>query len=203
MFITFEGIDGCGKSTQLQLIAKFLEQHNEKVLCLREPGGTYLAEQIRDILLNSKENISPLTELLLFNSARSDLIQKEIKPALSRGEIVLCDRFYDSTTAYQSYGRGLPLEDVIKCNMIATDGLKPNLTFFLDIPYELSIQRSNHRLLDRMENAGKDFFSRVIEGYKKIADDEPDRVYCIDGTAPIEVVMLKIIDIIEYKLNIS
>lgn len=203
MFITFEGIDCCGKSTQLQLIAKFFEHINKNVLCLREPGGTYLAEQIRNILLNSKETISPKTELLLFNSARSDLLQKEIKPALERGFVVLCDRFYDSTTAYQSYGRGLPLAEVMQCNMIATDGLKPDLTFFLDIPYQISVQRSNNRHRDRMENAGKDFFERVIDGYKKIVADEPDRCFTIDGTAPIEVVKSKIIDIIKYKLNIS
>jgi|DewCreStandDraft_4_1066084.scaffolds.fasta_scaffold00209_42 dTMP kinase len=203
MFITFEGIDGCGKSTQLSLIAEFLEQKNKKVMCFREPGGTLLAEQIRQILLNSSEHISPVAELLLFNSARANLVEEKIKPAIANGYIVLCDRFYDSTTAYQGYGRMLPIEDVVRCNMFATGGFKPDLTFLLDLPYKISLERSNLRNLDRMENAGEDFFNRVIQGYRIIANSEPERVYLIDSTATIEKVKEDIISILKIKLNIS
>ncbi len=201
MFITFEGIDGCGKTTQMNFVANYLEQNNKKVLCLREPGGTLLAEQIREILLNSKETISAITELFLFNSARANLVEQRIKPALAKGIIVLCDRFYDSTTAYQSYGRNLPYEDVVHCNYLATGGLKPDFTFFLDIPYEIALKRSNHRPLDRMENAGEIFFKRVIEGYRKIAESEPERIYSFDSTAPIDIVKSQIIEIIKMKLD--
>ncbi|ROL61037.1 dTMP kinase, partial [Bacteroidetes/Chlorobi group bacterium ChocPot_Mid] len=128
MFITFEGIDGCGKSTQLELVEKFLIDNGKEVLTLREPGGTVLAEEIREILLHSHHTISKESELFLFEAARADLVSKVIKPALEQRIIVLCDRFYDSTTTYQGYGRGFDIQTIKIINNLATNGLKPDLT---------------------------------------------------------------------------
>lgn len=201
MFITFEGIDGSGKSTQIDLLEEYLRKKNIEVVKLREPGGTELSEQIRVILLHSGKNISPVTELLLFNAARSCLVDTIIKPALAAGKTVICDRFYDSTTAYQGYGRGLPPRDVAGCNMTATGGLKPDITFYLEIPLQLSADRTNHRSQDRMEKSGDEFFLRVIAGFNRIAAEEPERFVKIDASKGIEEVNREIFRIIEQKLK--
>ncbi|MCS6965480.1 MAG: dTMP kinase [Candidatus Kapabacteria bacterium] len=180
MLISFEGLDGCGKSTQVQLLAERLQSLGYPVRIFREPGATPLSEYIRQLLLHTEMEISPIAEMLLFNAARAQLVHSAIRPALEAGAIVLCDRFDDSTTAYQGYGRGLPLAVVLQCNQIATDGLKPALTFVLDVPVELALQRSQKS--DRMEQAGLLFFERVRWGYREIALREPDRVICVDAT---------------------
>jgi dTMP kinase len=185
MFITFEGIDGSGKSTQLKLLADYLTANKKKVITLREPGGTKLSESIRDILLSSKQIINPIAELLLFEASRSNLIEMVIKPALNEGTYVLCDRFYDSTTAYQGYGRGLNLKQVIEVNQIATGGLKPNLTFYLKIPLELANYRYSRRIPDRIESSGDIFFNNVLHGYDVIASDEPERIKIINAEGSI------------------
>jgi dTMP kinase len=186
MLITFEGIDGSGKTTQVRLFSQFLEQQNKKYIVLREPGGTPFSEEVRSILLHSKNKISPLSELFLFNAARADLVENVIRPELQSGTIVVCDRFFDSTTAYQGFGRKLPLEDVTNCNRIATNGLTPDLTFFLDIPLDMAISRRHKKQPDRMELAGDDFFESVVEGFRKLAELHPNRFYRIDSAGTIE-----------------
>ncbi len=196
LFITFEGIDGCGKTTQIRRLKNFLTEHNYEVLTVREPGGTEISEMIRNILLHSKNQISPVSELLLFNSARSVLVQEIIKPALEQGKIVICDRFFDSTLAYQGYGRGLNLDDVKKCNQIASNGLIPDLTIYLSVSLEISKSRTDRTEFDRFEQAGDEFFKRVINGFEQIAIDESNRIFKICSEEPIDEVSKKIIDII-------
>lgn len=194
MFITFEGIDGCGKTTQLQLLKEYLEDKGYQVVMIREPGGTDFSEKIRDILLYSKDNISPIAELMLFESARANLVENVIKPALAEGKIVLSDRFYDSTTAYQGYGRGLDLDKVKSCNIFATNGLKPDLTFYLEVPLNIAHTRSHKRVYDRIESAGDNFFQRVIDGFRAIAESEPERFVIIDSTDELEVTRQRILE---------
>jgi dTMP kinase len=194
LFITFEGIDGCGKSTQLGLVKNMLEHKGFKVLSLREPGGTQLSEDIRNILLSNKSKINDVAELLLFEAARTNLVEELIKPALLRNEFVLCDRFYDSTTAYQGYGRMIDIDLIKTCNRIAVNGLKPDLTFYLKIPLEIAKQRSKNREHDRIEKAGDDFFERVLAGYDQIAAEEPDRFRIINSESTIDVTKNKIFE---------
>ncbi len=196
MFITFEGIDGSGKTTQIGLLSEYFEKQGKKVIVLREPGGTPFSESIREILLHSKENISPLSELFLFNAARANLVENVIKPALEKSEVVICDRFYDSTTAYQGYGRGLPVDDVMYCNMMATESLIPDLTFYIDIPLDMSHERNHKKIHDRMESSGDDFFKKVIVGFNELADSYPDRIKRISGTGSVIETHTKIINII-------
>lgn len=193
MFITFEGIDGCGKTTQIKLLCQYLVKKGLNVITLREPGGTDFSEKIRELLLNSKHKIATRAELMLFEAARAHLVENVIKPALSDGKIVICDRFYDSTTAYQAFGRDLPLEDVNFCNMFATGGLKPDITFYLKITLEESKKRSHHRYFDRIEQSGDIFFRKVIEGYEFIAKSEPERFIVIDASGRREETSSKII----------
>jgi len=185
MFITFEGIDGCGKTTQLNKVAEFLKSQGREVLTLREPGGTDISEKIRELLLQSKKEMHSMTELLLFEAARAELIDKVIRPASKEGKIILCDRFYDSTLAYQGFGREMNTEDIKLLNRLATGGIKPDLTFYFDVSLDVSKQRSSNRNLDRMESAGDDFFLRVIEGFNKLATDEAARVIKIDASREI------------------
>jgi len=197
MLFTFEGIDGCGKSTQIKLLAEYLITTGKKVLTLREPGGTELAEKIRNLLLNKSNHVSPLTELLLFEASRSDLVENVIKPALSNNDYVLIDRFYDSTLAYQGYGRGIQIEKIKFCQEIATNDIKPDLTFFLDIPLEISVARCKDKNLDRMELAGNIFFDKVSQGFREIAKKEPDRIISIDGTLSEDAIF----SVIKNKVN--
>jgi dTMP kinase len=201
MLITFEGIDGCGKSTQISLLAEYLKSKNIDFITLREPGGTHLSEEIRKILLESKHTINPLTELLLFNSARSNLVSQVIEPALAAGKVILCDRFYDSTTAYQGYGRGIDLDFIKSCNEMVTKGIKPDITFYLDIPLEVSRQRIINNSFDRIENDDDDFFSRIISGFKTIAEQEPKRIVVIDATKDISIVYQLIVASFEKKFQ--
>ena len=186
MFITFEGIDGCGKSTQIKLLAKHLKSIGKEVVLIREPGGTSLSENIREILLNSKHNINEISELLLFEAARAELTEKVIKPALDKGAYVLSDRFYDSTSAYQGYGRGIDLDKIDILNKVGALGIEPDVTFYLDIPLEMSQVRSGEKIKDRMERESDDFFRRVIEGFREIAKKNPKRVIMIDASKEIE-----------------
>ena len=201
MFITFEGIDGCGKTTQIVRLENFLNAAGKEVIKLREPGGTPFSESIRDILLESKQHISAESELLLFNSARANLVQEVIRPALERSVFVLCDRFYDSTTAYQGYGRGLDISYVNDCNNFATQGLSPDLTFYLRVSLELAHARSKHRSApDRIEKSGDDFFHRVIGGFDTIANAHPERIVVIDSSHEIEHTSELIIKSIQNKI---
>ncbi len=188
MFITFEGLDFSGKSTQAQLLVEKLRQQHSIVHFIREPGGTAISERIRDILLDKKHlEMSDTTEILLFSASRAQLVTQVILPALIRGEIVVCDRYCDSTTAYQGYGRGLDLDAVRSINRFATQNTTPDLTIFVDIPVEEIERRKTTAGLsfDRMESSGREFYERVREGYNQLAHAEPGRWVTVDGTKPI------------------
>ncbi len=200
LFITFEGTEGCGKSTQIGLLTKTLRVLGYPVHALREPGGTPVGEEVRHTLKHSKANVAmtPETELLLVNASRAQLVREIIRPALAVGEVVLCDRFYDSTTAYQGYGRGLDLKLVKSVIDFAVGDTRPDLTLFLQVPPEVSAERLVSRqsilpfIRDRMEEGDRNFFARVAKGYDAIAAAEPDRVRVVDGTGTIEFVCAKI-----------
>lgn len=188
MLITFEGIDGSGKTTQISLLTDKLESLGFNVRVFREPGGTKVSEIIRELLLNTKVEIDPVSELLLFSSARSQLIAQEVIPALEKGDIVILDRFYDSTTAYQGYGRScLPLQQIEQINKIASHNCAPDFTFYLRLSLEESNKRRSHLNKDRMEQAGEDFFKKVIDGFDEIAKKE-ERFIIIDASKSIEEV---------------
>jgi len=192
MLITFEGIDGCGKSTQIHLLKQYLEDKGKHVQVYREPGGAHIAEEIRALLLDSKNEISAISELLLFSAARAQLVQEKIIPELENGSVVILDRFYDSTTAYQGYGRSvLPLKEIVALNKMASYGLIPDLTFYLRLPLNLALQRRSERAQDRMEMAGDEFYTRVLEGYELLVKEHP-RFIVLDGAHPIESIALEI-----------
>lgn len=194
LFITFEGTEGSGKSTQISLLAERLRSTGRTVRQLREPGGTPIGEEIRHTLQHSQANaqMTPEAELLLMNASRAQLVREIIRPALAAGEIVVCDRFYDSTTAYQGYGRKLDLKWIKTIIDFAVGDTRPKLTFFLHIPIAMSEERRRLRQAstpvqrDRIEEAGRRFFECVEEGYRAIAAAEPKRVKWIDATQSIE-----------------
>ena len=174
MLISFEGIDGCGKSTHIKKLKTYLTDKGYDVHVFREPGGTPLSEQIREILLNSKDDIHPLAESLLFSAARAQLVATTLRPLLDTGAIVILDRFYDSTTAYQGYGRqAVPVPDIERLNKLATQNLEPDITIYLKIDPETAYERRKKvRKEDRMEQAGPDFFKRVNAGFDALAARE-------------------------------
>ena len=201
MLITFEGIDGCGKSSQAKLIADRLRDQGIETILVREPGGTDLSEQIRSMLLNEQRDmpLSYSAELLLFAASRAQLVKEVIEPALKRNAVVICDRFTDSTIAYQGYGRGLPLAYIRSVNDLATSGLEPDLTFLIDVPLELAIQRRRGMGDDRMEAESKLFFSHVMQGYMALAQKHHDRIHVIDGTDSMEDIHHTIYRLVEYE----
>ena len=192
LFITFEGIDGCGKTTQIELLKNSLEKQGKNVLLTREPGAKGLGEKLREILLNYEGDVSSNCESFLFLADRAQHIDTIIKPAIEKGIIVICDRHTDSTVAYQGYGRGLDLKQIHYLNNIATSGIKPDLTFILDIDVETSLERIG-KARDRMESAGIEFFNRVRNGYIEISKQEPNRVKLINGKDSIENIHNQII----------
>ena len=196
LFITFEGADGCGKTTQLTLLDEYFNKAGRKTLLTREPGAGILGARIREILLNYDGEVSPNCESFLFLADRAQHVEGMIKPALEEGTIVLCDRYTDSTLAYQGYGRELDMERIKYLNNLATSGLKPDLTIVFDVDIETSLSRVG-KSKDRMESAGVDFFNRVRRGYLEIAKQEPDRVKIIDSSDTIENVHKKVVEIVE------
>lgn len=196
LFITFEGADGCGKTTQIELLDKYLQGKGLKTLVTREPGAKGLGEKLREILLNYDGEVSPNCESFLFLADRAQHVDCVIKSALKESKIVLCDRHTDSTVAYQGYGRQLDLKRIKALNEIAVNGLKPDLTIVFDIDIETSMQRVG-KTKDRMESAGMDFFNRVREGYLAIAKDEPDRVKVINSADTIENIHKQVIALVE------
>jgi dTMP kinase len=196
LFVTFEGIEGCGKSTQIERLAKRLAKEGHETLTLREPGGTPIGEAIRDVVKfpPGHNPISPDTELLLMNASRAQLVQQEIRPALANGVVVLCDRFYDSSLAYQGHGRGLDLVKVQKAIDLAIGGTKPNLTLLLDISLSVSQARVSGRQQstgegqDQFDESGAKFFERVHAGFHALAKEEPGRYQVIDGAQPPDAV---------------
>lgn len=183
LFITVEGIDGCGKSTQARLIAAALEAAGHDVLRLREPGGVKISEQIRAILLDpANAEMGDVCELLLYEAARAQLVHQVIRPALAAGKTVVCDRFYDSTTAYQAFADGLDRNMVSQANELAVDGCRPDLTLVFDLPVEDALRRrSGREAEDRLELKGMEFQERVAAGFRAVAADEPDRAKLIDA----------------------
>ena len=194
MLISFEGIDGSGKSTQASKLRDFLLSEGLKAELLREPGGTHLGERIRNVLF--EEEMHPITELLLFEAARSELVRRKIKPLLSEGKVVILDRFVDSTLAYQGYGRGLELSLVRELNGIATDGLVPHLTFLIDTDVRTALSRKQDK--NRFEDLN--FILKVREGFLKIAEQERERIFLINGNLPPSAVFKEVKKIVQEKL---
>ncbi len=212
MLITFEGIDGSGKSTQVRLLKQYLHAHGVEVLVLREPGGAPLSEQIRALLLESKSEIGQIAELLLFSASRAELVRTIIQPAIERHQLVILDRFYDSTTAYQGYGRGIDLNLVHSLNRIASLGIEPQLTFYLDVPPEVALVRKyaekslplsfeNHETThDRMERSGLEFYRRVREGYKTLVQENAHRFVELNALQAIDELHKQVVHIVRQRL---
>ena len=180
LFVTFEGIDGCGKTTQLDRCRRYLRALGYEVVTLREPGSTPVAEKIRLILLDRKSLLSDTTELLLYEAARAEITRHEIIPHLKAGRVVLCDRYYDSTTAYQGYGRGLDLKMVRQLHRVAVGECRPDLTLVFDVSLKVAAQRLGSKR-DRLESQPAAFHRRVRNGFLRIAAGEPGRVKVVDG----------------------
>ena len=196
LFITFEGADGCGKTTQIELLNKYLIYKGYKTLLTREPGAKGLGVKLREILLNYDGEVSPNCESFLFLADRAQHIDCIIKPAIKEGKIILCDRHTDSTVAYQGYGRGLDLGRINLLNNIATGGMKPDLTIVFDVDIETSMLRVGKEK-DRMESAGTEFFNKVRQGYLEIAKIEPERVKVINSSDTIENIHKKVVELVE------
>jgi len=192
MFLTFEGLDASGKTTQAQMLVEALRARGAApVHFIREPGGTGISERLREILLDRRTlDLSDLAELFLFSASRAQLVREVIAPALARGETVVCDRFYDSTTAYQGYGRGLDLRAIAVVNDLAASGSVPDLTVLVDITVDEVMRRKRAAggAADRMEEGGREFFERVRRGYLAIAREHPERVQVVDGMRSVEQV---------------
>lgn len=200
LFITFEGADGCGKTTQLNLLAEYLRKKGVDIVTTLEPGGQYVCEKIRELVLLYKGEVSPNCEAFLYLASRAQNVDIVVKPAVEAGKIVLCDRHIDSTVAYQGYGRELDIERLKMLNDIATSGRKPDLTIVFDIDVETSQARVGKEK-DRLEAAGKEFHERVRQGFLKIAEQEPERVKVINSKDSIENIFEQVKNIVEKTLN--
>lgn len=200
LFITFEGADGCGKTTQLNLLKDYLIQKGYDVVLTREPGGKGLGETIREILLNYDGEVSNRCESFLFLADRAQNIDVIVNPAIEQGKIVLCDRHTDSSVAYQGYGRGLDIQQIKTLNNLATGGKQPDLTLVFDVDIETSMNRVGTEK-DRMESAGEEFFNKVRNGYLELAKQEPDRIKVIDSTKDIESVFNKVTELIDKYID--
>jgi len=190
-FITFEGPEGSGKTTQIRLLLEWLRQRGLPALHTREPGGTAIGDHIRAILLHPDHTeMTPEAEILLFSAARAQIVRQVIRPHLAAGDIVICDRFYDSTLAYQGYGRGLPLEDLRRITTFATGGLVPDRTFYLDLDARAGLRRKAQTPAEwnRMEALALDFHQRVAAGYRALIAAEPDRWHVLDAAQSPETI---------------
>ncbi len=199
-FISFEGLDYSGKSTQIKLLTEYLENKGQRVYAMREPGGTTISEKIREILLDKNNmKMTDRCEIFLYSAARVQLVQERIIPLLKEGYFIIADRYVDSTTAYQGYGRGLDLKMVHAINQAATFGLLPTTTFYLRLLPEQVYLRSpkSGRTLDRLEAAGLEFYRRVFQGYEKIAEHNPRRFVIIDANQSIEQIHRTIVEVVK------
>lgn len=197
LFITFEGCEGSGKSHQSKVLYEYIKSLSLPVILTQEPGGTAIGDEITRLLKWTKaDSISPLTELMLFNASRAQLVRNVIEPALKEGKIVICDRYTDSTVAYQGYGRGLELELVNTVNSIATGGIVPDITVFLDVCPTISFDRM-HGTADRIENEEKDFHERVYKGFRSIGEKAAGRWFTVDASESKE----KVSQIIREKID--
>jgi len=202
IFITFEGGEGAGKTTQIKFFKEYLEKKGYEVEITREPGGTLIGEKIRELLLNpDNKEMDFLAELLLYYASRAQHLYEKIVKLKNEGKIVICDRFSDSTLAYQGYGRGLDKELIKKLTNIVENGNGPNLTFLIDIEPKLGLERAKKltqdKKGDRMEQEKMEFYKKVRKGYLEIAEDEPERVKIIDGNEDIKIIMRKLQEIFE------
>ena len=190
IFITMEGPDGAGKSTQIELLKSYLTEQGFEVLITREPGGTVISEAVRGVLLNPEyKEMKPETELLLYAAARAQLVGEVIGPAVDAGKAVISDRFVDSSVVYQGIARGLGVETVYSVNRPAIGEYMPDVTFLLDLPAEVGIARKkNQAELDRMEQESLDFHRKVAEGYRTLAERDPERIKTIDATLPVDTI---------------
>lgn len=206
MFITFEGPDGSGKTTQLNGLMPVLEKMGLDVIRTREPGGTEIGDQIRSVIMDMKnKSMTPRAEILLFCASRAQLVEELIRPSLAAGKIILCDRYADSTMAYQGYGHGLDREALAQLLHFATGGLKPDLTLLFDIPSEAGLRRrlSNHDEWNRMDDYALQFHERVRNGYLEMAAAEPDRYVIINADRPREEIHKEVVLTVMRKLNRS
>ncbi len=204
LFVTFEGPDGSGKTTQVERVCRELEERGVPFVRTREPGGTPLADDLRRLLLRGQRAVAPRAELLMMTAARADHVRNVIRPALGDGKVVICDRFSDSTVAYQGYGRGLPIEQVRTADEIATEGLKQDMTFLIDVPSEIGLARvrnGRETAPDRFEEEELEFHSRIREGYLAIWKEEPARVVLLDGRKSPDELTPLIMGRLELALN--
>jgi dTMP kinase len=205
-FITFEGIDGSGKSTQLRLLADDLRFRGFNVLTTQEPGGTPLGRRLRQAFLETEENVAPMAELLCYAADRAQHVEFLIKPALAAGKIVISDRYADATAAYQGAGRGFSETIIKQVIKLATGGLKPDLTVFFDLPVGLSLQRTNKRdemgeLKNRLDKENSEFYERVREAYLQIIAKEPKRFRVIDATKSVEEIHAEALEVLTKYLR--
>lgn len=201
VFITVEGVEGAGKSTQVDRVAHWLEQHGHAVVRTREPGGTQLAEKIREILLDKhNSSLSGQAELLLMFAARAQHLAEKIRPALEQGKVILCDRFTDATWAYQGGGRGLPRSEIAVLERLVHESLQPDLTLLLDLPVEIGLSRASKRSeSDRFERESVEFFERVRQAYLERAEADPGRFAVIDASGDEETVWSQIRVVLEQR----
>jgi dTMP kinase len=197
MFVSFEGLDGSGKTTQAELLAGALEKEGQKVVATREPGGTPLGERVRELVLDG-ETMSPWTEAALFTAARAELVERVIGPALAEGAQVVCDRFIDSSLAYQGIARGLGVERVLALNLDAIRGILPDLTFLLLVDVEEAAKRSG-AARDRIEREGESFLSLVDNGYRQLADLFPQRVVSVAGARPAHDIAKEVLGVVRER----
>jgi dTMP kinase len=183
MFVTFEGLDGCGKTTQASLLVERLEAEGVTVVFTREPGGTPLGEQIRDLVLHG-DHVAPWAEAALYVAARAQHVDRVIRPALERGATVVCDRYLDTSVAYQGAGRGLGTDTILELNLLAVGGLLPDRTVLVDIDIETALSRVGGKG-DRIERAGAEFWPRVVDAYHALAERFPERFVVVDGRRPV------------------
>jgi len=195
MLVSFEGIDFCGKSVQLELLVQKIVNLGNSVVVVREPGGTVISEKIRDVLLKKEhQQMNPVTEMLLYSAARAQLVQDKIIPHLKQGAIIVCDRYYDSTTAYQGYGRGIDLHIIEQINKLVTTNIEPNISYLIDIDVD-EVEKRQLKMkanLDRIEEESKVFFNCVRKGYLEIARKNPQRFVIIDGMRSIPEIATEI-----------
>lgn len=202
-FISFEGIEGTGKTTQARLLSERLVEKGYEVILTQEPGGTVIGNRIREILLHVEHReMSYMAELLLYNAARAQHLSEKIVPALNDGKVVITDRFTDSTVAYQGYGRGIDISLIMSIDSIATDGIKPHLTILFDLDVEAGLKRNRGiNKVDRLELEDIEFHKKVREGYLHISEKEHERIKIVDASMPVEKISEKVWEIVKWHLE--